>query len=81
MILLETKKTIFCSSDGLTTIAITMASNVRGVKLVRKFQRYSRTDKKVISVPDTVSQYNKYMGYTDQMGQSVNAYRIGIRGK
>ena len=62
--------------------AITMASNVHGVKPVRKVQRYSRTDKKVISVrcPDTVSQSNKYMGGTDRMGQNVNAYRIGNLG-
>ena len=50
---------------------------------ISKDQRYSRTEKKHVTVryPSTVSNYNKPRGGTDQMVQIANAYMIGIRGK
>ena len=63
--------------------AITIASNVHGVGPISNVQRYSRVEKKIITVkrPNAVAEYNKYMGGTDQMDKNVNGRRIGIRGK
>ena len=62
---------------------VTVASTVDGEQPLGSVKRWSKKDMKhvPIPIPKSIQNYNKYMGGTDQMGQNVNNYRIGIRGK
>lgn len=77
------------SDDGIIIVrwmdnsVVTIASTVHGVEPMSSADRYSRAQKKRIKVPrpTAVTQYNCFMGGTDQMDANVGAYRIAIRGK
>ncbi len=62
---------------------VTVASTSYGQHPVGSASRWSRSDRKTITlpIPNSIEQYNKNMGGTDRMDQNINAYRIGIRGK
>ncbi|KAJ6648805.1 PiggyBac transposable element-derived protein 3 [Pseudolycoriella hygida] len=65
--------------NSVVTVASTLfAANPEG-----SVKRWSKTDKKKISVPipHAIYNYNRNMGGTDRTNQNVNAYRISIRGK
>lgn len=78
-----------CSKANVTIVkwldnaVVTIASTCYGSKPVKKVSRYSRQQKKIISVPQPslISNYNKFMGGTDLMDQNVACYRIGLRSK
>lgn len=65
--------------NSLVPIAIT----VHDIEPMSLADRYSRAQKKRIKVPrcNAVTQYNCFMGGTDQMDANVGAYRIVVRGK
>lgn len=67
----------------MNNCVVTIASTVHGVEPMSSANRYSRAQKKRIKVPrpNAVTQYNCFMGSTDQMDANVGAYRIAIRGK
>jgi len=62
---------------------VTMASTVHGMMPASSMQRYSQTEKKVVSIsrPCLFTAYNKGMEGTDRMDENISIYRIGIRGK
>lgn len=62
---------------------VTVASTVYGINPVGMASRYSMAQKKRIGIqrPNAITQYNQFMGGTDQMDANIGAYRIGIRGK
>lgn len=62
---------------------VTVASNVHGVSPITTADRYSQAVKKRVKIPrpNSIAEYNKYMGGTDQMDANIGVYRIGIRGK
>lgn len=68
-----------CMDNAIVAIASTDV-DTQNITSVR---RYSKKYKKYINVtrPKLISQYNQYMGGTDQMAQNIAKYRIGIRGK
>ena len=63
--------------------AVYVASNLHSVDSTGTCQRYSRTDRKMISlpVPDSIHKYNKHMGGVDLLDNMVAAYRVGVRSK
>lgn len=63
--------------------SVTVASTVHPVFPLGNVKRYSKEEKKYLSVPRplVVSQYNKNMGGTDLMDENINRHRIAIRGK
>ncbi|KAH6929130.1 hypothetical protein HPB50_023840 [Hyalomma asiaticum] len=77
------------SGDGIIIVrwmdnsVVTVGSTMHGVEPMSSADRYSRAQKKRIKVPlpNAVTQYNCFMGGTDQMDANVGAYRISIRGK
>ena len=62
---------------------VTVASTVHSSQSAQEVRRWSRKEKKHISVqqPNLIKEYNKAMGETDQMDQNIGCYRIGIRQK
>lgn len=62
---------------------VTIASNVHSIEPLKSVSRYSREQKKRISVPqpNVLSQYNSYMGGVDLADNFVSNYRISVRGK
>ncbi|KAH9378181.1 hypothetical protein HPB48_015991 [Haemaphysalis longicornis] len=62
---------------------VTIASTVLGIEPISSADRYSRAQKKRIKVPrpNAVTQYNGFMGGSDQMDANVGAYRIAVSGK
>ena len=60
---------------------VTVASNMAGSGPLQTVKRWSSKEKKMVQVPQPhcVSEYNKKMGGTDIMDQSINAYRTNIR--
>lgn len=54
--------------------AVTLASSLYGVTPIKPVDRFSRTDKKTISIPrpDLIMRYNKNMGGTDQMDNNIS---------
>ena len=60
---------------------ISIVSNCHGVEPVRSATRWSAKETKdvVVSVPDMVHQYNRFMGGTDLMDRNISNYRISIR--
>ena len=61
----------------------TLASSLYGVEPLGTKKRWSKTERKhiYIDTPFVVCQYNKNMGGTDRMDQTINAYPVSIRGK
>lgn len=61
----------------------TMATNYDTIEPLSKVRRWSKIQKSVIDVqqPRVFKNYNRGMGGVDLNDQSVNTYRIGIRGK
>lgn len=61
----------------------TMASNFDSIEPLSKVRRWSKDQKAVVDVPQPLlyKNYNRGMGGVDLNDQSVNTYRIGIRGK
>ncbi|KAH9385104.1 hypothetical protein HPB48_027144 [Haemaphysalis longicornis] len=62
---------------------VAIASTVHGIEAMSSADRYSPAHKKRIKVPrpNAVTQYNCFMGGTNQMDPNVGAYRIAVRGK
>lgn len=62
---------------------VTMISSSCGTQDVSQVRRFSQKEKRNVMVPrpKLISNYNSFMGGTDQMDQNVSCYRIGIRGK
>lgn len=63
--------------------AVTLASTGYGDEPVRPVRRYSRTERKNVSVsrPHVVAKYNESMGGTDRMDQHINHARVSVGGK
>lgn len=78
-----------CSKEKVTIVKwldnaiVTIGSTCHGSQPIRKVSRYSRKQKKILSLPQPalINKYNKFMGGTDLMDQNVGCYRIGIREK
>lgn len=62
---------------------VTMASNYSDVLPVGNVKRFSRKDKKHISlpIPRVFNEYNKYMGGVDLLDKQISLYRTRIRSK
>lgn len=62
---------------------VTVASTLAGVNPIGKTRRYSKAEKKYVSVdqPHCISLYNTYMGGVDRMDENISKLRINIRGK
>lgn len=67
----------------LNNAPVTVASTIHSVNPLSNVNRYSRSEKKTISVkrPALVGEYNKFMGGTDLMDENTNQYRVSIRSK
>ena len=63
--------------------SVTMMSNTHGVEPMQKVTRWSRQEKKKVTVdmPYSVAVYNRTMGGVDLHDQFVSSYRIRIRSK
>ena len=63
--------------------SVTMMSNTHGVEPMQKVARWSRQEKKKVTVdmPYSVAVYNRTMGGVDLHDQFVASYRIRIRSK
>lgn len=77
------KKTGVCIARWNDNNVVSIATNFDSVTPVKHVNRYSREQKKVISVtqPKVISSYNHHMGGIDRADQNVSLYRCGIRGK
>lgn len=62
---------------------VTMISSSCGTEGVGKVKRFSQQQKMniFVSQPKLITEYNCFMGGTDQMDQNLNCYRIGVRSK
>ncbi|KAH7958814.1 hypothetical protein HPB49_005429 [Dermacentor silvarum] len=61
---------------------VTIASTVHDVEPMSSADRYSRAQKRIkVPHPNAVTQYNSFMGGTDQIDANVGAFRIAIHGK
>ncbi|KAF6205138.1 hypothetical protein GE061_019305 [Apolygus lucorum] len=62
---------------------VTVSSTAHGIQPLKPVKRYSKEQRKnvIIPRPSIISNYNKYMGGTDQMDWNVYKYRTSIRGK
>lgn len=62
---------------------VTVASNFIAAEPAQKASRYSREEKKNITIPQPrmICEYNKHMGGVDLHDNAVSNYRIAIRGK
>ncbi len=79
-----------CEKDGHAIVvrwndnnAVSLVSNVYGVRPIGKVSRWSKTQSKYIQVkrPDIVDHYNNHMGGVDKMDQNISAYCVQIRSK
>lgn len=77
------------STAGVIVVAwndnrpVCLTSTVSGVNPVGTCQRWSASEKKkvTVTVPNIVSEYNKFMGGVDRMDENIGAYRISVRSK
>jgi DNA excision repair protein ERCC-6 len=62
---------------------VTLATNFQAVEPVLKANRFSRADRKVVSVtqPNLIASYNANMGGVDLLDNFVAKYRIAVKGK
>ena len=62
---------------------VTLASNCQPVHPVGTSKRYSRSEKKMLDIPEPslVKYYNKNLGGVDQMDQNIAYYRIQFSSK
>lgn len=62
---------------------VTVASTSCGIQPVTMVKRYSKSQKKIINVPQPhlIREYNKYMGGTDRMDEDIGHCRIALRGQ
>ena len=62
---------------------VKMVSNVYAVDPKANAARYSKKEKKIVSIvkPNIVAQYNRHMGGVDYLDSKVAVYRITIRSK
>lgn len=62
---------------------VTAGSNCYGVNPIGYVKRYSKAEKKFITVPRPflIGQYNSSMGGTDLMDEGISSYRIAVRSK
>jgi hypothetical protein len=62
---------------------VTLASNFQSHEPLLTARRYSRTEKKVVTVhqPNLISAYNANMGGMDMVDNFIAKYRIAIKGK
>lgn len=62
---------------------VTVATNTHGIDPIKMISRYSREQKKKLSVtqPNVFYKYNSYMGGVDLADNFISNYRIAIRGK
>ena len=62
---------------------VTMVTNIDTVHPIEPAQRWIAAKKQRIGIarPNTVKQYNTYMGGVDRMDQNIDNYRVGIRSK
>lgn len=78
-----------CSDEGVLITrwndnsSVTVASTVHTVFPLGNVKRYSKEEKKYLSVPRpmVIAEYNKNMGGTDLMDENINRHRVAIRGK
>lgn len=62
---------------------VTLATNFETVEPLLSAKRFSRSEKKSISVPqpNLIAAYNRYMGGVDLLDSFVAQYRIAVKGK
>ena len=62
---------------------VTLATNFETVEPLLSAKRFSRSEKKSISVPqpNMIAAYNRYMGGVDLLDSFVAQYRIAVKGK
>lgn len=62
---------------------VTLASNFQSAEPLLYTKRYSRTEKKIVSVsqPNLISSYNANMGGVDMLDNFVAKYRVAVKGK
>ncbi|KAJ8914031.1 hypothetical protein NQ315_012055 [Exocentrus adspersus] len=62
---------------------VSLVSNAVGINPIRMVKRYSKQEKKSVSVPQPhiIKLYNANMGGVDRSDQNLSLYRTGIRGK
>lgn len=62
---------------------VTVSSTAHGIQPIKPVKRYSKQQRRNVLIPrpSIISNYNKYMGGTDQMDWNVYKYRTSIRGK
>lgn len=77
------KKTSFAVARWNDNAVVTVASNHNGIYPLANTKRYSRKERKdiTISQPLMVAQYTKFMGGVDSHDNGIGNYRIKVRGK
>ena len=62
---------------------VTLATNFQAIEPVLAAKRFSRTDRKVVSItqPNLIASYNAHMGGVDLLDSFVAKYRIAVKRK